>query len=147
MTNFRMLLTNEGPHPAAKWADVTVDDIMEIASTASGGLLKEATEFRDKLRALFARHHQTMIDHEKREIKQGRHTEHHAYLTEDHAKVATGEVGALAKGTSFEGHFKQQHVKDHVEYVCNHYFKSAKHVERQHFWAEQAEHKTNNKKG
>jgi cobalamin biosynthesis Mg chelatase CobN len=139
MTNFRILITHDGKHPASKWADLAVDDIMEISADAPVATLREAKEFQHKLHSLFTKHHQYMMDHEESEIAAGRHALDLPYDTEDHAVKVVSEIRELAKGTNFSKHFDQPNVQEHLRNVCNHYFKSAKHVERQHFHKTQAE--------
>jgi len=133
--NFKMMVTNEGKHPASKWAELAADDIVEISAQAPTTLMREAMAFRKGLVELLTHHHQVMIDHEMEEIKNGVDLNAH-YETEDHASNVVDLVCGLAKGSSFEAHFDQDHVKAHIEAVLNKYFKSAKLVERHHYHTE-----------
>jgi hypothetical protein len=138
MTNFKLMITADGKHPPEKWADVAADEIIEISAEAPQALMKEATEFRKKLYTSLTGYIKEMMDHEKTCIAEGKHALHLHYETEDHAKKAVDEICDIAKGTNFEPHFNQPHVRDHLEAVCNRFFKSAKLVERQHFHSEKS---------
>lgn len=133
MSNFKLLVTNEGKHPASKWAELAADDIVEISAQAPTTLMKEAMELRRTLIDLLTRHHQHMMDHEQAQIKAGKHDLDLPYETEEHADNVTDEICGLSQGTSFGEHFKQDHVRAYINGVCNKYFKSAKLVERHHY--------------
>lgn len=145
MTNFKMMITTDGKHPPEKWADIAADEIIEISAQAPTTLMKEALEFRDRLHTKLTKHVKDMQDHEQDMIKQGKHSLDLHYETEECAKQAIDDVCDLAKGTSFETHFIQPHVRAHLEGVCNRTFKSAKLVERHHFHSEK-ERTTSKKK-
>lgn len=138
MTNFKMMITADGKHPASKWAELAADEIIEISAEAPTTLMKEAMGFRAKLVEMMTKHIQKMVDHEQGEIAAGRHHHDLPYKTEDHAEKVVKEIQALAAGSSFAHHFKQDHVRGHLEVVCNRNFKSAKLVERHHFHSEKA---------
>lgn len=138
MTNFRMMITEEGKHPPEKWAQLAADEIIDISAKAPAALVREATEFRVKLVHMMTAHHRTMMEQEQRNIADGKHAMHLPYETEDYASEVVNEICKLAKGTSFEEHFKQDEVWSHLEAVCNRNFKSAMLVERHHFHSEKA---------
>ena len=138
MTNFEMMITSEGKHPASKWADLAADEIIEISAEAPETKIREANEFRAKLVQAMTGHHQYMMNHEQAQIKAGKHDLDLPYETEDYADKVVDEICGLAKGTSFEAHFAQPHVRAHLTEVCNRNFKSAKLVERHHFHSERA---------
>ena len=138
MTNFKMMITPDGKHPASKWADVAADEIIDISAEAPETKLKEAKEFRSKLHQIMTGHHQHMMDHEQAQIKAGKHDLDLPYDTEKYADKVVKEICALAKGTSFEAHFSSPTVLEHLSAVCNRNFKSAKLVERRHFHSERA---------
>jgi hypothetical protein len=142
MTNFKLMITPEGKHPASKWADIAADEIIDISAEAPELKVKEAKEFRAKLHHMLTRHHQHMMDHEQDLIKGGDHHLDLPYDTEEHADKAVDEICKLAKGTSFEAHFAQPNVRAHLTEVCNRSFKSAKLVERHHFHSERERSKT-----
>lgn len=136
MTNFKMMITADGKHPPQKWADIATDEIIEISAQAPDALMKEAMDFRAKLHDSLTKHVQAMMDHEQECIDDGKHHLHLPYETEKYASKVVDEICNLAKGTNFEPHFDQPHVRAHLEGVCNRTFKSAKLVERHHFHSE-----------
>ncbi len=140
---FKILVTNEGKHPAYKWAELAADEIIEISEQAPETLVREAREFRENLVRLLTDHHQQMMDHEQAQIKDGKHQMHLPLETEEHAEKVVDQIRDIAKGKSFAKHFSQDHVREHLNTICNKYFKSAKLVERQHYHSEQEQVKNN----
>jgi hypothetical protein len=138
MSKFRVLVTDNGKHPASKWAELAANDIIEISAQAPDTLMREAMLFRAALVAKLTEDHQKMMDHEQDLIKKGKHSLDLPYETEDHACKVVEDICKLAKGTSFAKHFDKPEVHAHLEFVCNRYFKSAKLVERQHYHTEKA---------
>ena|SRR5258708_32550442 len=115
MTNFKMMITADGKHPPEKWAEIAADEIIEISAQAPTTLMKEAMEFRNKLHASLTKHVQYMQEHEQECIEDGKHDHDLPYETEGYAKKVVNEICKLAKGTSFEDHFNQSHVRAHLE--------------------------------
>jgi hypothetical protein len=149
MTQMKMLITAGGKHPAHKWAELAADEIVDISEQAPETRIREAREFRTRLVDSLVHHHQMMMNHEQIEIRAGRHDLALPYETEAYAMQVRDEIcGPLVEGTTFADHFKEDHVREWVEGICNKYFKSAKMVERQHFHSENAkpEPVINNKK-
>ena len=145
MANFKMLVTNDGKHPAFKWAELAADEIIEISAQAPETLMREAMEFRKRLVDLLTHHHQHSMDAEQKEIKAGKDRLDRHLDTEDHADRVTEEICHLSHNMSFADHFAKDEVKQHLNAVLNRYFKSAKLVERQHHHTEKArmaEHKS-----
>lgn len=138
MTNFKMMITPEGKHPAAKWAELAADEIIDISSKAPSTLMSEAMDFRRKLVEMMTHHHQTAMDDEQAKIATGSHDMNMPYETEVHALKVVDEIVGLAQNYSFAPHFKQDAVCAHLGEVCNRNFKSAKLVERSHFHSERA---------
>lgn len=138
MTNLRVLVTNDGPHQARTWAELAADDIIKITAQAPSALMQQALNFRARLVEVLTRHHQHMIDDENAKIKRGCNALDSPFETEDHANKVAAEICTLAKGLSFESHFRQEHVRAHLFEVCNKYFSSAKLVQRQYFQSEKA---------
>lgn len=138
MTNFKLMVTPDGKHPASKWGEVAADEIIEISAEAPETLMREAMMFRASLLGMMTRHHQAMMDHEQEQIRAGKTDMDLPYETEEYAEKVVAEIVALAKNTSFENHFQQDLVHQHLREVCNRNFKSAKLVERSHFNTEKA---------
>ncbi len=134
MTNFKMMITSTGKHPAEKWAELAADEIIEISDEAPETKVKEAKEFREKLIEMLAVHHQYMMDDEQKRIKAGKHDLNLPYETEEYTKKVVAEICDLAEGYSFEEYIVD--VREELEAVCNRNFKSAKLVERSHFHTE-----------
>jgi hypothetical protein len=138
MTNFKMMITTTGKHPALKWAELAADEIIEISENAPTTKIQEAREFRNKLVSMLEVNHQEMMDHEQDEIKAGRHDMNLPYKTEKYAEKVVKKICALTKGYSFEEHFVTPETHQFLETVLNRNFKSAKLVERSHFHSEKA---------
>ncbi len=136
-----IMVTDGGPHPAEKWAQVTASQIVDIASTAPDVLLREAREFEAKLIQLLQRHHSLVQSHER----SGLDTHGPERLATDidtssHLGGAAREIIALAKGTSFEAHFAKPEVAAYLERVIHEHFHHSMHVERQWYAGANSDH-------
>lgn len=138
MTNFKLMITPNGKHPPAKWAELIADEIIDISADAEETRMKEAMNFRAEMVEMLIDHVKQTVRHEQKQIKGGNHDLDLPYETEDHACDVAGEITDLAFGKSFESHFKKPDVRARLEAVLNRNFKSAKLVERHHFHSEKA---------
>jgi hypothetical protein len=135
---FNMIVTNNGKHPAAKWAEMAANELIDIGSQSPDALIKEANTLKVASTAIFEKHHQVMMDHEQDNVLAGKHDMDLPYDSEAQAKLATAEIVTAAKGTSFVDFFNRADTQAKIEKLCNHYFKSAMLVERSHFHSENA---------
>lgn len=135
---FAMLVTNNGKHPASKWAEMAANELIDIGSQSPEALIKEAEVLKKTATDIFERHHQVMMNHEQANIADGKHDMDLPYESEAQAKLATSEIVVAAKSTSFTNYFNRADIQAAIEKLCNHYFKSAMHVERKHFHSENA---------
>jgi hypothetical protein len=125
-----VLITEGGPHPPEKWADVTAGQIIDISAQAQGPMLAEANEFRAKLVQLLTGHHDLVQQHERDRLEQ-----HHDYMMApldptQHLDDPVEEIVRLSRGTSFQGHFAKPETQRYLRECLAHNFASAMHVER-----------------
>lgn len=126
-----VMITNGGPHPAEKWAQVTADQIIDIGSTAKGALLTEAHTFRTMIVQTLADHHTKVQTHERGQLESA--GDDHLGTALDptaHIAGAVDEIIEATKGTSFEAHFAQPHVREYLERVLGSHFATSMHIER-----------------
>ncbi len=136
MSNFKLMITPTGKHPASKWGELAANEIIEISDDAPETRVQEAREFREKLIGMLTKHHQVMMDHEQKQIKEGKHDLNQPYETEEYSSKVVDEICDLAAGYSFAKYFESQDIHKNLETICNRNFKSAKLVERSHFHSE-----------
>lgn len=115
----QVMITNGGPHPASKWAEVTANRIAELIDIAPNSTnaraLREKEKFRLDLVDLFEDYHAKQQNGERKKLKTHGfdHLPAEIEVETDVEDVLT-DLGQLVKGTSFEAHFKKPEV---VEYV------------------------------
>lgn len=129
MSKLRVLVTNNGTHPASKWADFAANDIIQITAQTPTTLMREALDFRGKLVGMLTKHHQTVIDDEKTLAQNGKVAA--PKYAQQHVTTVVNEICDLVRGLSFERHFDQDHVRRHLADVCHRYFQTTRMVERQ----------------
>lgn len=137
------MITNGGPHPADKWADMTVDTIMELIVVSDDSDTPEAAaaraakrELRPILFNIFNAHHDGVQKHER-----GHLTKNVKKLDAAHEHVAanvdvtphmavTDEVDAALAATPFAAHFAKPEVKDVIHRIIGQHTANAMHIER-----------------
>lgn len=126
-----VLITDGGPHPPDKWAEVTADQIIQISESAEAGKLAEARAFRDKIVKALTPHHGKVQHHERGQLKA--HGDKH-FASElnplPFIEEALAEIVAAAKGLSFEAHFAKPETLKYVGDVLASHFATAQHIER-----------------
>jgi hypothetical protein len=126
-----ILATDGGPHPPEKWAQATVAQIMEIASSAPEALYREATDLERKLIELLAGHHASAQDLERGALSTSGADHLAAPVdTAPHLSSAVADIVELAKGTSFEGHFSTPETQAYLAEVLHSHFHNVKMIER-----------------
>lgn len=126
-----VLKTDGGPHPAEVWAQVTASQIIDIASSASDVMLKEAREFEAEVVKALTTHHSNVQQTERAAIKKhGVARLTHEIDTHDHLKDAIDDIIKLARGTSFGPHFAKPEVRAYLEKLLHEHFHHSMTIER-----------------
>jgi hypothetical protein len=132
----QIMVTNGGPHPAEKWAEVSANEIgaliqidpnSPIASFAEEG----KTQFVDKLKTALAGTHGEVQAHEREQIKQhGVARLSHLLDPTNHARDGLAAVVAAAQGTMFQGHFAKPETQEYVLQVLAQHKGTVMDIER-----------------
>lgn len=130
------LITNGGPHPADKWAEIMVNDIMSLIQIDDNSDTDEAAAARKakrdlspKLFDLFEAAGRRVQSNERAACKNKARLS--AKLdSEPHTPKIVADFDALMAGTPFSDHFAQTSVRDHIRNVFRQRFASMMHVER-----------------
>lgn len=130
-----LMITDDGPHSAADWANVTADHIIQIASTAPEALMREAQEFRGKLVELLEGHHGAVQAAERSLLEnRGGASRLKSAATDDVQEHAlddmADEIVTLAKPYSFGEHFARAETRAYVRDVLANHFATSMHIER-----------------
>lgn len=141
----RPMITNGGPHPADKWADVMTDAILDLIQVADDSQTEQAIEARQAKRDLrpvlfdiFNGHCdgvQRMEQSSLASIK--KHAEAHAHAhsqLEQHPHVASAleEVCSALAATPFASHFAKPEVKAILERIIGQHSANVQHIERRY---------------
>lgn len=125
----KVMITDGGPHPADKWAELSVSDILSIqgeSETAQAGRKLEL-----KLLDVFEDWYQGVLNDERDQI----HTLGDGYLTlpcngdEHSTDVLIRDVLNAAKGTQFEAHFARPDYAERIKAVVRHHVALLQDVE------------------
>ncbi len=126
------MITNGGPHPPEKWADVTAREIaglIVIEPTAPTQAVIDKREFETRLFKLLAEQHKHTQDRARTGLMEAGHVDHRQ-LVHDRASVVAEKVVALAHGTRFGDHFAKPEVKTFVHNVIGQHFANSVDIER-----------------
>lgn len=137
------MITNGGPHPADKWADVTADTIIDLIVVKDDSDTPEAAEARQVKRDLrpilfdiLYGHHDGVQRSERGQlasIKKHEHAcKHVAKPLElhDDCHSALEEVRAALNATPFAAHFAQPAVVDILRSIIGQHTADVQHIER-----------------
>lgn len=130
------LITNGGPHPADKWAQIMVNDIMGLIqiddfsdTDAARAARKAKRDLSPKLFDLFEEAGRRVQSNERSACKNKSRLS--ANLdSEPHTPKIVTDFDALMATTPFSDHFAQTSVRDHIRNVFRQRFASMMHVER-----------------
>lgn len=139
----RPMITNGGPHPADKWADMTTETILDLIQVAEDSVSPEATAARTAKRDLrpvlfdiFNGHHDRVQKHEQNHmranIKSAKAASDHMTVPLDvtaHLTVMDQVKAALAV-TPFSDHFAKPKVIKTIKQIVGQHTADAMHIER-----------------
>lgn len=132
---FRLLKTDNGPHPPDKWAIFTAEEIFDTSKLTNGGAwgyrLIEAKRVQLAVASALESVHRRIAEAEK--VALG--ADGGARIAQPHDGEAFVEEGLAAaltalKGTEWEAHFGAPDVQAGARKVLAHHFVTNQHVER-----------------
>lgn len=139
----RPMITNGGPHPSDKWADVTTDTILDLIQINEDSVSPEATAARAAKRGLrislfdlFNDHHGAVQAHEqglKAAVKTVDDAEDHVAATLDpmqHVEPTLARVNTLLAASPFAAHFAKPEVQAVLQNIIGHHTADVMHIER-----------------
>lgn len=141
----KLMITNGGPHPADKWADVTVGVILDLIQISDNSVSPEAMaarqakrDLRPKLFDALIGHHSAVQHKERESLKaiksakaagehcDGKHDPHAHGETEATCDMVCG----LLADTPFAAHFAKPEVEAVVHQIIKQHTVNAMHIER-----------------
>ena len=132
----QILITNDGPHPASKWADVTANAILNliiIEPTAPPDAAAQKASLAVYLRTTLMSLHDTAQKSEDAALSVN---SSHINASPDFVAYADQAVGAiqnLTVNSLFEPHFRRPDVMDYVRTVCARHFLDSMDIQRKWF--------------
>lgn len=127
------MVTNGGPHPPSKWADMTtrqIVDLIVIEPSAPAQAVIDKRQFETDLFKLLLELHENAQDSERTAI---RHRGEHLLTPVDpreKATAAASRITALASSTPFAAHFAKPEVQTFLRDVLAQHFGDSMHIER-----------------
>jgi hypothetical protein len=128
-----VLITNGGPHSAAKWAEATASHIVDIADHVSGERRGAAIKLQAAIIDILEGHHVCIQDGERAAIKEHKHDRlNHDVDPEHHVTVehVVNDIIAAAKGTEWESDFANPDMAGHLTVLLNQHFSTSINIER-----------------
>ncbi|BCP53773.1 hypothetical protein K32_23900 [Kaistia sp. 32K] len=123
----RILISEDGPHSAEQWAEVTASQIVSLEATAG----VPARKFELKVIEILEQHHAAVQVHERGKIKTEKHGRcGNAPDPSEHIEAALAEIVEAAKGTPFEAHFAKANVQAYLTNVLGQHFATSMQIER-----------------
>lgn len=136
----QLMITNGGPHPADKWAEVTTQAILDLIQIDNDSVSPEAAAARQVKRDLrpilfniFNAHHDRVQKHEQGElVKEARKRIASGVLNPTgHLPDAMIALNAALAATPFQAHFEQPEVQDILRAIVGQHTADVMHIERQ----------------
>ena len=132
------LITNGGPHPADKWADLTTKTILDLIQIADDADTPEAAVARQAKRELspvlfkiFMEGCQCVQNEERSALsKEGCKRLHKKLAPHSHADEAMEKVHDALEFTPFGEHFRKPEVEAVIKQIIGQHYANAQHVER-----------------
>ena len=139
----RPLITNGGAHPADKWAEVTVDTILDLIEVKEDSVSPEAAEarkvkreLRPRLFDIFDTHHEGVQAGERakapKSVKEATANLDKPLELHPDVPATLAEVNAVLKATPFAAHFAQEHVQQVLTQIIGQHTADVMHIERRY---------------
>jgi hypothetical protein len=140
----QIMVTNGGPHPADKWAEVTTEAILNLVQIGEDSISPEAAEARQAKRnlrgalfAIFNAHHEGVQKHERGQLAKAKTSKvGEALDPSHHMPSVTKSVEAALAATPFAEHFAKPEVLGVVHTIIGQHTADSMHIERK--WHEDA---------
>ena len=127
------MITNGGPHPPEKWADVTakaIADLIVIEPSAPVEAVIDKRGFEAALFKLLVEQHRHTQDRARAICTENHDHGDHRHLVHDRATAVAEKVVALAHNTRFAEHFEKPEVRTFLHNVIGQHFANSVHIER-----------------
>jgi len=128
----KIMITNGGPHPAEKWAELSASEIIVIAEGADSDSARAGRRLELKFIDIFEEYHKQVQAAERAHLDadgDGRLESPLDGKEHDPEEVVAACVEA-AKGTPFEAHFLREDVQNRIRTVATHHAALSMDVER-----------------
>lgn len=122
-----VLITNNGPHPADKWAELTVSQIVDVAGSEPG------LKFRSKLAEILEGFHSKVASDEQNKLKKlgdDRLGQPLDVEGEQELDKMVDELAAVADGSEWAGHFASPDTRAYIRTLLKQHFRANMDVER-----------------
>lgn len=123
--------THGGPHPASFYAGYVLNDIIQIAPTAEGQSADEGMVLRGKMASHILESFSNMQEDERSALDvRGSEWLHTPLTNPNEVSTMALRLIQLSEGSVHELHFKQEHVKVHIQNILGHQIATLRDVER-----------------
>jgi hypothetical protein len=125
------MVSNDGPHSAEQWADITTQQIIRIEPDAAGDGVTAGVKFKEAITSILIAAHKRVQVSERTELEVDGDKRLEAPLDpREHIDPTLQKIVGASTGTPFETHFKQYHVLNYVTNVLGQHFATSMDIER-----------------
>ncbi len=135
----KTMITNGGPHPSDRWADMTTESILELIEVGEESATPEAVKARAVKRALrpdlfaiFNGHHERVQKHERGVLAKAKESMVTDTINVAHHMTIGQEVDALLAATPFAAHFARPEVRAVIHKIIGRDTANVMHIERRY---------------
>lgn len=126
----RLMITNNGPHPAELWAQATAEHIAPIAPEVTGKRRIAAMALQAAIMEALQPHYDDAQSKERDKLTADTDYVMSDLDASDHVKAAVTSIQGAAKDTDWEAHFQRPEVVDMISGIMMTHFHTAQMVER-----------------
>lgn len=129
---FKIMTTDNGPHPADKWAALTAEAIGDFIVIDEGSNSESAIAARRAKPRFVLDVADTLFDHHNGVQDCARaDAEHWPHAADDDVECAVDAVLKIASATMFAAHFEKQETKEIITQMMREHFAASIEIERQ----------------
>lgn len=126
----RILITNNGPHPAEKWAMATAQAVFDTSALVLGDHSIAAQKFQLSIAEILQPHHTQLQTDEQTKLVANADYINTVLTADDYADRAMTDIVNLSKGSPWEVHFANENVQTEAKKVIASHLMTSQHVER-----------------
>lgn len=128
-----VMITNGGPHPPDKWAEMTANQIVQVSPTADSPMAIAARALEAKIKDALEGHHARVQTIERDLLDKDEERLAAMIDPSRHLDIAVKAVVDAANGTMWQTHFAEPQIQEYVKRLLAQHFATVMDIERDWF--------------